>query len=279
VLEQEPESNTADKRDDGDDGVVPDKVRVDGQRDKGLAEGSRDGAHEQVDRQDERLHVLGSLGVGVLVRGDVGEDLGETNQNVGQALGPDVDLGRRAGSRLAVLVNDLLAGVVAAGAHLVDVVLHDGGGNHGEGGKEVTDCKTLDGGEANLELAEKRVQDVVNNGDKDDNGDGVEVLDNVVGDTVTLKGTSLVGQVTRHLVVGQEEDGHEEEDLASHETTANLVDPGVVVGEPGGALGNGNVGGLGSLPVGAAALGVLAGIPEHLKELGQKRAGGGRQPV
>lgn len=278
VLEAEPEGNTTGESNAGNGGVVPDQVRVLRDGGESLANGGRDGAHEQVHGHDERLHVLGSLGVGVLVRGDVGKDLGKTNQDVGERLSPDVD-----GSRAAVLLNtidDLLAtGVVTAGAHLVDVVLHDSGGNHGQGSEHETESHTLDGSEGNADLAQQRVQNVINDGNHDDDGDGVQVLNDVVGDTVTLKSSSLHGQVAGHLVVGQEEDGQEEEDLAGHQTTADLINPGVIVGEPRRALGNGNVGGLGGVPVNLEAGGTLAGEEEHLQELGQNGASGRRQLV
>lgn len=263
VVEAEPESYTADKSDDGDNAVVPDEERVAGEGSEGLANGSGDGAHEEVHTHDEGLHVLGGLGVGVLVRGDVGEDLGDTDEDIWQTLSPDVD-----GSRLGAVV-----GVITAGRHLIDVVLHDGGGNHGEGGDDETSCHTLDGGEGDADLAETGVEKVIDEGDHDDDGDGVEVLDNIVGDTVELQGGGLGGEVTGHLIVGEEEDREEEEDLAGHETTLNLVDPGVIVGHPERALVNRDVGGLGQIPVESEGLALLLGEDKHAEELGQDGAG------
>lgn len=248
VTEAEPEGTTTNKGNAGDSGVVPDQQGVIGQRSKGLANRGGNGAHEQVDTHDERLHVLRGLGVGILVGGDVGKDFGETNQDVGQALGPDIDGGGRAELLLAV-DDDGAVGVIAARALLVDVVLHDSGGNHGKRGNEETSGHTLDGGESDANLAETGVQEVVDEGNHDDNGDGVQVLDNVVGDTVKLHGTSLDGQITSHLVVGQEEDGQEEEDLAGHETTADLVNPGIVVSHPVGSLRDGDARGANNVPV------------------------------
>lgn len=270
MLEAEPEGDATDEGDAGDDAVVDDEEGVLAEGDKGLADGSGDGAHEQVHRHDEGLHVLGGLGVGVLVGCDVGEDFRDTDEDVGETLGPDVDGGR--GTVLA-------AGVVAALAHCVDVVLHDGRGNHGEGRDEETDSHTLDGSKRNAELSEAGVEDVIDDGDHEDDGDGVEVLDNIVGNTVELEGGGLGGQVSGHLVVGEEEDGEEEEDLAGHETTADFVDPGVIVGHPLGAVGDGDVGGLCELPVELEATALLADEPEHLEELAEDGASGGRQLV
>ena len=271
VAEAEPEGDTTNSGNAGNNGVVPDEERVAGQRGEGLADGGGDGGHEQVDGHDEGLHVLGGLGVGVLVGGDVGEDLSQTDEDVGQRLGPDVDGSGRAGVAVGETVVDVPA---TLGVHLVDVVLHDSGGDHGKGGNGETGCHTLDGGEGNAELAETRVEDVVDDGDHDDDGDGVEVLENVVGGAVTLHGTGLGGQVGGHLVVGEEEDGQEEEDLAGHQTTLDLVNPGVIVGHPDGALGDGDARGLGELPVGLDKLGALDDVEPHLEELLEQGAGG-----
>lgn len=270
VVEAEPECETADKGDAGDDGVVPDQEGVGGEGNKGLADGGGNAAHEQVHTHDQGLHVLGGLGVGVLVGCDVGEDLRDTDQDVGETLSPDVDGGR---------VTVFTVGVVAAGAHLVDVVLHDGRGNHGQGGDDETSCHTLDGGEGDAKLAETGVQKVVDEGNHDDDGDGVQVLDDIVGNSVKLHGGGLGGQVTGHLVVGEEEDGQEEEDLAGHETSADFINPGVIVGHPSRALSGRNVGGLGEVPVELEGLALLLDIHKHAHELGQDGAGGRRQLV
>ena len=275
VTEAEPEGHATDKGNTGDGGVVPDQERIARQRSESLADGSRDGGHEEVDGHDERLHVLRGLGEGVFVRGDVGEDLGNTDEDVGERLGPDVD-----GGRVAFLTSlELGVNPLATGVHLVDVVLHDCGGNHGHGSNEEAGRHALDGSESETDLAEGGVQDVVDDWDHDDDGNGVEVLDDIVGDTVTGHGGGLNRKVTGHLVVGQEEDGQEEEDLAGHQTTANLVDPGVVVGHPRRTLSDGNVRGLGGLPVGLPEAALLLGEAEHAEELGEDGASGGRQLV
>lgn len=80
--EVEPEGSTTDESDDSNDDIVPDEERVAGERGESLADGGGEGGHEEVDRHYERLHVVGGLGVGVLVRCDVGEDLTETDEDV-----------------------------------------------------------------------------------------------------------------------------------------------------------------------------------------------------
>lgn len=82
-------------------------------------------------------------------------------------------------------------------------MLDDGGADHGEGGEHEAKGHALDGSEADVGFAEGRVQEVVHDGDEDDEGDGVEVGDDVVGDAVALHGGGLRGEVVVHLVVGE----------------------------------------------------------------------------
>lgn len=271
MTEADPEADTTKEGQDGNDGVVPNEKRVGRERDEGLTDSGRECAHEQVYGHDQRLHVLGRLGESVLVRGHVGEDLRDTNENVGQRLCPHVD--RR---------DTLKVRRVGAAWRLpVDVLLHHGCGDHRERAEEEADTHSLDGGETDAELAEGRVNDVVHDGDHDDDGDGVQVLDDVVGDPVQLHGRRLGGQVTSHLVVGEVEERQEEEDLAGEQTTADLVNPGIVVRHPDGPLVDGDVGGPDDLPGEAAPAEPLAlhGVPEHAHELGQDGARGRRQDV
>ena len=189
----EPKQRTSNKRQDSNGGVVPNKERVLGQRDKRLAKRVGKRRHEMPVRSNKRPHVLGSLGEGKLQTGDGCENLGETDEHVWNGLRPHVD-GRKGVARVHVL---------AALSGGVDVVLDDGGTDHGEGGEQETECDTLDGCELDAGLAERGVQEVVDNGDEDDERDGVQVGDDVVGDTVTLHSGGLGCQVAGHLVVRQ----------------------------------------------------------------------------
>jgi hypothetical protein len=69
------------------------------------------------------------------------------------------------------------------------------------------------------------------------------------------------------------EDGEVEEDLAGHETTADFVNPGVIVGHPSRALVNGDLRRLGMVPVEAEEGAALADVEEHAQELGQDGSG------
>lgn len=62
----------------------------------------------------------------------------------------------------------------------------------------------------------------------DDNGNGVKVGENVVGDTTKLHGRAHLGKVRVHLAVGKPKDGDPEKNRASGKSTSNLIDPGVI---------------------------------------------------
>ncbi len=108
-------------------------------------------------------------------------------------MNPDVD-GRRLFARV---------GRRAARAEPVDVGLYHGGADHGKGAHEEPERDTFEGSETNAGLAQGRVQQVVEDGDEDDQREGVEVGEDVVRDTVQLHGCGLRGQVVGDLVVGQ----------------------------------------------------------------------------
>lgn len=79
-----------------------------------------------------------------------------------------------------------------------------------------------------MRLAESRVDKVVDDGDEDDQSDGVQVVKQIVGDTVELHDSRHGSQVVGHLVVCEPVQRKPEEDLTSVETTLDLVNPDVV---------------------------------------------------
>ena len=142
-------------------------------------------------RSDQRTHVRGRFCKRKLESSDGCEDFRETDEHVRDGLGPDVDW------RWVVAA----VHVLAAWALGVDVVLDNSSGYHGEGREDETECDTLDGSEADVCLAESGVEEVVYNRDEDDEGNGVEVGDEVVGNTVTCHCSGLRGEIVVHLVV------------------------------------------------------------------------------
>lgn len=223
----EPEAHTTDKHDNGARRIQPNEQRILRQRGKSLADSVGEGAHEVPVRGNQRPHVLGRLGEGVLETGNRREDFREADEHVGHGLHPHGE-----GSRVVVA----RVHVLAAGAELVDVVLDDGGAYHGQGGEHEAEGHALDGGEADAGLAESRVQESIDDGDEDDEGDGVEVGDDVVGDAVERHGVGLRRQVAVHLVVGEPVERDPGEAGAGAEATSHLVDPGVVEGHPAGLV-------------------------------------------
>lgn len=214
--ELEVEAGSADDGEDGGGGVVPDEERIVGEGSEREAEGGGNGVHEETDGLDHGAHVGGSLGVGVFEGGDGGEDFGEGDEDVGAGLGPDDDWGW-----LAVLA----VGVFAALALFVDVELDDGGPDHTHGGDVVAGGDTLDGGEVKTHLAEGGVDDGIHDGDHNDEGEGVEVGEDVVGDTADFHGGGLGDEVVVDLVVAEPVKWVVHEDGASSETTAKLINP------------------------------------------------------
>jgi len=146
----EVERNTGDEGDDGYTSVVPNDVGIGGKRSESLGEGGREGGGEELDGLNERPHVLGSLGEGVLESGDRGEDLGDGNEDVDTGNSPDSDVG---------LVVCVLVLVVAGG--LVDVVLENRSPDHGEGSEDETSGDLLDRSEADTSLAEEGIDERV----------------------------------------------------------------------------------------------------------------------
>lgn len=285
LVEADPEENAAEGRQNGRDGIVPDEKRVLSQRDESLVERGAECRREQEDGRDERAHVVWRLGKGVLQASDGREDFRETNEHVRQCLYPHVD------RRLDLFAIFVLARVhlVAALAQLVDVVLRGGGREHCEHGHEEADRDTLERREVDADFAEGRVQKVVDKRNEDDQGQRVQIVDDVVGRAVQLHGGSLRGQVVRHLVVRQPVQRVEGEDLAGLEATADLVNPRIVEGHPYG-LGVSEVAGFDALPEVAvlevcngpdrvqrkAALGTQAHESEGL---GNDRTSGRRSPI
>lgn len=104
---------------------------------------------------------------------------------------------------MLVQLVEAVVGFLAAGADLVDVVLRDGGADHAAPSEEETGRDALEWGELDAHAAEARVDEFVHDRDEDDEGEGVEVVDDVVGDAAETHGGCLGSEVVDHLVVGE----------------------------------------------------------------------------
>jgi hypothetical protein len=87
---------------------------------------------------------------------------------------------------------------------------------------------TSDGAEVDSESAESGVDEQVHDGDKDNQRDGIDVLQEIVGDAVQLHFRGLRDKIVEHLVVADPVDGEEDEDSASDQRTADFIDKEIV---------------------------------------------------
>ena len=127
-----------------------------------------------------------------------------------------------------VLFIGALARLAVAGSRAVDDVLNNGGVCEADGSEEETNGDAGNRLELDLELAEDGVNHHVEDRDEHNDRDGVKVLHQIVGHTVALHLTGLGNEVAGELRVADPEDGVETEDLASHESTLQLLDEVVV---------------------------------------------------
>lgn len=121
--------------------------------------------------------------------------------------------------------------MVAARGSLVDAPLDDGADGGGDGGDEETEAQAADTAEADAVLAEEGVDAVVDDGDGDDDGERVEVGDEIIGGAVGGHGGGLRGRDTADTAVVEVVDGEEEEDLTGGEGTGDIVDETVGPGD------------------------------------------------
>lgn len=223
--------------------------RVVGDGDKGLSDSGAKGVGEQVHGLNEGLHGDWGLGVGVFETGDGGKNLGDTDEHVSGGLDGDMDVVAQSDTvDLTLWTGER---VLVAWSCAVDEVLDDGSVGHGKRGNDETDGDTGDGWEWDVKFLHDRVDDAVEDGDEDENGNGVEVLHEIVGDAVPLHLSGLGDEVTGELVVNDPVDWVEAEDLAGNEGTLELVDKLVVPGDGAAVAVLGLVGRLGGVHVAA----------------------------
>lgn len=109
-------------------------------------------------------------------------------------------------------------------AKLVGVVVEDGVSDTTCGGKAQAEGDTGDGAEPDVPVAEERVETVVENRRCDNDREGVEVVDDVVGDTVCGQhGGKRIGCSSKAVVVNGLK-GEEAEHASSLESSLDLLD-------------------------------------------------------
>lgn len=274
MLESEVENDGKDTASNCWAGKCPDKVRILDCGGGGETNGSRDGSHKQVDRGDKPLHVLGGTSVGNTVCGDVDKDLrdgsnddGDSIERVGDARQRVFALGYNAGTGGCIL---------SARRSLVDVMLKNREAHGADGAESEAKGHARDGSPLDAPATEERVDDVVHDRDHDHDTNGVEVVEEIVGEAVGLHsgGKSVCGSAKTTIV--DVEDGLEEEDAAGLECAADVVDELIVITVNLGASSGGADAGLSNLPESLAANGpdasVLEAVTENLEDVAEIRA-------
>ena len=196
--------------------------------DKRKVQSGGDGDLELTEGHDDRLHTLRRLGESVLEGGDGRKDFANANENIRTRDDPDIDGGCE---WVAVGVSARGGEVVVAWAHLVEVMLKNTCVDHRSTNDHETSRNALDRAEIDTPPAQEWVDDVVKDGDEDDDRDGVQVLDQIVGSAVESHGCSHCTVVAVNLRVAEPEDRGPQEDLACRDGTRHFADELIVPGE------------------------------------------------
>jgi hypothetical protein len=125
--------------------------------------------------------------------------------------------------------------------------LNHAGVYHGRGSDPETGNDTVDGREGDLVFAERGHEDLVDEGKEDDDGDGVKVLHQIVGDAVATHLTSLGDEVAGKVAVYDPVDGVQAKDLTSDQGTFDFIDEVVIPVEVGASSNSSLVGRLGCI--------------------------------
>ena len=226
VVEQNPDDATSNERRNSKTSKHPLDLGVDNERVECLRNSRSESVGKEVHGLNERLHAGRGFGVCVLETSDRCEDLRETDEHVSTSLSGNVNVVSLVNAIDEISVTR--TGVRVARPGLVNVVLDDASVDHGERGDPESGYDTVDRRERNLVLAERGHEPLVNDGQENDNGDGIEVLHQVVGNTVATHLTGLSDEVVGEVAVNNPVDWVESEDLASDESALNFIDKVVV---------------------------------------------------
>lgn len=225
VAEVEVEEDGDDGADNGGAGKDPNQMGVGNGRRRSQVDNVGETSVEEVDGGDEATHVDGRARVGDAVGGDVDEELRETTESIRYAFPPQRD----GGDEALVDAARVRRAVVAARVGLVGLPAEEGVADTTEGAQEEAGGDTGDGAVVDLASAEEGVEGVVENGAEDDDAQGVEVANDIVGHTVAAEhGTEVVGGITQTIVV-PELDGEEGEHGRGLHGALDIFDKGIIV--------------------------------------------------
>lgn len=217
----DPEDNRLDGKRHGRRTPNPNQIRVLDHRGQNLAQGTGERRGEQEQRHHQRPHVLRGTGVGQFVRGHVAETFRDGSQRDGGHLDPDRQ-GRNASANITG------RGVEAAGAGLIHPPLHDRRDDAGNHGNDESTGDAADATKSDLVLAQQGVDDVAEKRDGDDDGQWVEVAEQVIWRSLGRHGGTLVRLDTANAAIVQVVDGEVEEDLAGVNRATDVIDELVV---------------------------------------------------
>ena len=187
-----------------------------------------DGNLKLCDGHDDRLHTLRCFGEGVLESGDGSKDFADANENIRTRDNPNVD---GSGKRVALGVRALGGEIVVAWAPLVDVMLKNTRVDHRSTDDHEASRDALNGAEVDALPAKEGVNDVVKDGNEDDDRYGVQVLDQVVGSAVKRHSGSHGTVVAVNLGVAEPEDGEPQKDFTRIDGTGHFADELIVPSE------------------------------------------------
>lgn len=235
-----PEASSPDKGKNTYNAIIPHQQGVCGKSDEGLANGGRDGGHEQVESHNKRTHVAGSFGEGVFKRGDGGENLRHRDKDIGAGLSPNIDAG-----------GFTISSMFSASAVFVDVGLDHARPYHGRSASVETTGDLLDGGKVDAGFAEGRIDEKIADRDENDERKWIQVGEDVVGEPVQFHDGCLRSQVVVELVVGNPVKWIPAKDGAGGETPSDFIYPLIIKRHPVRSLSCWDVAGFGSGPKGA----------------------------
>ena len=118
-----------------------------------------------------------------------------------------------------------------AWAHFVDIMLKDTRVDHRSTNDHEASRHALDGTEVDAFPAKEGVNHIVEDGDEDDDRDGVQVLDQVVGSAVERHSGSHGTVVAINLGVAEPKDRKPQEDLTCRDCSSHFSDELIVPGK------------------------------------------------
>lgn len=186
--------------------VTTHQVWICRRRNQHLTQSTRQSIHEEENSHDQPSHIRRRPCIGHLIRGDITETFRHGSQDGVWDLPPNTD-GRDARSHGAC------GSVVSARTEFVDAVLDDGADDAGDGGEGEAEGDAGDAPEFDIVPCQEWVDDVAEDRDEDDDGQRVEVVEEVVGRSVGDHCRALVAGDGADAAVVKVPDGEEAKDL------------------------------------------------------------------